>query len=287
MPITDRDSDARAEPLSASAERIVNDLGQAIAEIGEGASQGDIDGCLGKALERSAHGWNTIPWGVPGECHEKLVVVITREHSLRQLLADAAKHVVNQCQCTKLVMFVLTRDFQSWPTELARFQNAMEIFTPGLKTETRVLGSMKAVPVWDQDISLQTVAACISQIAVTDPQDRRDPRPKFITRQIRKLLSRTRPNLLPSTLNAQIQSHINKLRNRNVIELDANQSRERNRIFRVSDASTLSTIAGGIHTPEITSRLIISPVDQRIDDLSEKMNRLYIKLDAIKDILGR
>jgi hypothetical protein len=70
--------------------------------------------------------WNTIPFGSPGECRRRLLVVIDRDAMVVQRLRETRAHLA-KCPDTTSVMFYLTGFFSSWQGAWIANRGALEV----------------------------------------------------------------------------------------------------------------------------------------------------------------
>jgi hypothetical protein len=86
--------------------------------------------------------WNTLPFGSPGDCNDKLFVDIPCEQRIQQLLLDTLNHL-RKCANTRLVVFHVGGDigYLRWMNELIRQLPEMKRLNPNTCFVTRVARS--------------------------------------------------------------------------------------------------------------------------------------------------
>lgn len=83
--------------------------------------------------------WNTLPFGTPGDCKDKLFVDVRSEHNIQKVLSDTLSHL-KTCVNTRLVVFHVGGDigYLRWMNELIHHLPEMKRLNPNTSIVTRV-----------------------------------------------------------------------------------------------------------------------------------------------------
>lgn len=83
--------------------------------------------------------WNTLPFGVAGECRDRLFVYVADRASIPRRLAETAKHLI-VCPKTQLVVFQVGGDvgYLEWAQALNRFKSESECISEEVRFVTRL-----------------------------------------------------------------------------------------------------------------------------------------------------
>lgn len=115
--------------------------------------------------------WNTLPFGTPGDCKDKLFVDVRSEHNIQKVLSDTLSHL-KTCVNTRLVVFHVGGDigYLRWMNELIHHLPEMKRLNPNTSIVTRVArnwtprltqkpkiwrGAIVVDPITDDDLEVQ------------------------------------------------------------------------------------------------------------------------------------